>query len=180
MIDRTALPTISSVLAEMGISPNRHGRTKCPIHRGENRQAFSYSDEKGVWYCFRCGFGGDAIDLVKRSMDVDFIDALRFLGLQPGSIKPPDPVVIQHQRVRTGLHTWARKTAKDLRFEHYIREKVITRAQARLAVNPEDDWAWNWLQWAYTGLDSIAYKLDLLEGTEEQQIEIYRHMRTAE
>lgn len=180
MIERSALPSISRILAEMGINPNSHGRTKCPIHQGENRQAFSYNDQKGVWYCFRCGFGGDAIDLVKRSLDVGFIGALRWLGLKPDFMGTPDPAVMQRHRVHAGLQNWARKTAKGLRFEHYIRERVTVRARARLAVNPEDEWAWNWLEWALKGKEDLAYKLDLLEGTEEQQIEIYKHMRTAE
>ena len=41
---------------------------------------------------------------------------------------------------------------------------------------PMTERAWNWLGWAYTGLEALAYTLDLLEGTEAEQIEVYRHI----
>jgi len=64
MIPRSQLPAISRILSQLGIKPGRRGRTACPIHRGDNQQAFSYDDDKGYWHCFRCNKGGDAVRLV--------------------------------------------------------------------------------------------------------------------
>ncbi len=181
MIDRAALPSISNILAELGISPNRHGRTKCPIHGGDNRQAFSYNDDKGVWYCFRCGFGGDAIDLVKRAMDTDFIGALRWLGLEPGIMKAPDPVIVRQRRIRQGLKSWAHKLQRKLRDEFYLRSKIEYHGKRRLQKSSDDSIGWELLSIAYKGIPLCELEcwLDLLNGTEEQQIKAYKLWRTA-
>jgi hypothetical protein len=182
MIDRTRLPLISQILCSMGIRPGRHGRNECPIHQGQNKQAFSYNDNKGVWYCFRCGFGGDAIDLVKRAMDTDFVGALRWLGLEPGSVKTPDPAILRRRRIREGLRRWANTLQRELRDEFYLRSRIEHHAKMRVRENPDDDIGWKLLAVAYTGipLDVLENWLDLLNGTEEQQVEMYRQWRTAE
>jgi DNA primase len=179
MIDRSGLPRISDILSRLRVPPGRRGRTCCPIHQGDNPQAFSYDDEKGQWYCFRCGLGGDAVELVKKSLDVNFKEALQWLDIAPGTSSILDPESLRRKKVRDGLRKWAHTTARELRFEHYLRIRVIEAAKRRLKRDEEDEWAWNWLAWAYTGLEAIAYKLDMLEGSEEEQIEIYRHIRRA-
>ena len=175
MINQTALPKISEILSRLGIEPGGHKRTGCPIHRGDNKQAFSYDDSKGQWFCFRCGFGGDGITLIEKALDTDFKGALRWLGLEPG--KPPAPDL--RQRARVGLKAWAKQTGKEFRDEFLARERVITRARARLRHDPEDAWAWNWLGWALTGHAAIEYKLDLLIGKEADQVEAYKTMRSS-
>ncbi len=182
MIARSELPSISSILTGLGINPNQHGRTKCPIHQGENKQAFSYNDAKGLWYCFRCGFGGDAIDLVKRSLDVDFVGALRWLGLSSDFIKAPDPAVLRQYRIRTGLKNWAHDLQRELRDQFYHRSKIEMNGKRRLLRDPEDCIGWELLSVAYTGIpfDELERRLDLLNGTDEQQLEIFRQMRSAE
>ncbi len=38
----------------------------CPLHRGDNPQAFVVNRDKNLWYCFtRCQRGGDVIDFVR-------------------------------------------------------------------------------------------------------------------
>jgi DNA primase len=54
-----------------GTEVKRH-RARCPIHGGDNPQAFALTPSKGLWYCHACGVGGDA---------VDFVRLLRFPGL---------------------------------------------------------------------------------------------------
>jgi hypothetical protein len=181
MIDHAQLPQISNILSNMGINPGKHGRNECPIHQGENRQAFSYDDDKGVWYCFRCGFGGDAIDLVKRAMDTDFKGAMRWLGLEPGVVEPPDPVIIRQRRVRQGLRSWAHKLQRRLRDEFYYRSKIEYHAKRRLQCDPEDRIGWELLSVAYAGipLEELERQLDLLIGTEEMQLEIFKQERRA-
>ena len=170
------LPPISTVLTRLGVPIGRRGRTCCPIHRGDNPTAFVYDDDKGRWYCFRCGIGGDVISLVMKSLDIDFKAALQWLGVLPGRWTTPEPEYVHWVKIRKGLKAWVRVLAKELNFEHYIKEKVITMALSRLRKNPEDSWAWNWLGWALPGLEAIAYKLDLLSGDESDQIEVFKNM----
>ncbi len=99
MIRHSELPAISELLSRLDIPPGRRGRTRCPIHRGNNEQAFSYSNERGLWHCFRCGVGGDALDLVKRSLNVDFKGALLWLGIEPRRpLQDPEAVKRQEQQ----------------------------------------------------------------------------------
>lgn len=66
--------SIETVLADKGLIT--HFRKKgdkltgpCPVHKGDNENAFVVNLSKNVWYCFtRCGKGGDIVDLV-RFMD---------------------------------------------------------------------------------------------------------------
>lgn len=37
----------SRVLVEVGVDPGRGGRTRCPVHNGDNPIAFSYYDQIG-------------------------------------------------------------------------------------------------------------------------------------
>lgn len=180
MIPRADLPAISNILTQLDVPPGRRGRTQCPIHRGDNSQAFSYDDDKGQWFCFRCGIGGDAIELVKKALQLDFRAALQWLGLKPDFLKAPDPAVVRRQKARAGLEAWAKDMGQKLRFEFYTRERVITRALRRLRQNPEDEWGWNWLGWALTGHAALEHKLDMIDiGTEEQRLEAYKQMRNA-
>lgn len=48
----------------------------CPIH-GERRASMSVSVEKGVFHCFACGAGGDAVKLVQLMENCDRSDAVR-------------------------------------------------------------------------------------------------------
>jgi DNA primase len=179
MINRSALPSISEILVRLDIPPGRRGRTRCPIHQGDNTQAFSYDDDKGQWFCFRCGIGGDAIALIEKALDTDFKGALRWLGIEPGKPPVPDPEVIRRRMAREGLNAWAKKIGRELRFEFYIREKIITRARQRLQRDPDDAYGWNWLGWALTGHAALEYALDMIGGKDEQRLEAYKHWRAA-
>ncbi len=41
----------------------RNNRGRCPIHGGDNEQAFAVYPDEGRWWCYRCDGGGDVIDL---------------------------------------------------------------------------------------------------------------------
>lgn len=41
----------------------RNHRGRCPIHGGDNDQAFAVYPDEGRWWCYRCDEGGDVIDL---------------------------------------------------------------------------------------------------------------------
>jgi DNA primase len=46
-----------------GFGPQRRG--PCPVHRSPSpaSRSFSVHLDKGLWHCFRCGAGGNVLDL---------------------------------------------------------------------------------------------------------------------
>lgn len=52
---------------------------KCPFH-DENTASFSVSEQKGIYKCFGCGQGGDAVDFIIKHTGREFIDVIRDLA----------------------------------------------------------------------------------------------------
>lgn len=176
MIDTSTLPSWDFIADRIGVRRWKHGRGQCPIC--ESRTGFSCHEEKG-FYCFACGRHGDKISFIMQFMSCGFKTALAFFGLQPGKPPAPDPAIIRQKKIRKGLQVWARSTAKELRYEHYIRMRVEMAAKRRLRKNAQDEMAWSWLQWVYAGLAAIVHELDMLEGSESDQIIMYKRWRRA-
>lgn len=170
-----------SIFNRLGLGPIRGTRAKrCPFPDCESSSGFSISENKGgVFNCFKCGRHGDKIRFVQDVSSYDFKSALLWLGLTPGVPPTPDPAMTRRQRIREGLRRWAETTGRQLRYEHYVRERVCARAEERLQRNAEDEWGWAWLAWALPGQEQIAFLLDLLEGDEAEQLQAYREMRAA-
>jgi DNA primase len=61
------------VLDARGITYDRRGRAQCPLHGGDNREAFSIKGDR--FRCFACGAAGDVFDLVQRLDGVGFKEA---------------------------------------------------------------------------------------------------------
>jgi len=92
-------------------------RTTCPIHRGDNREAFSYTSE--VWHCFVCGESGGVVKLA-RALGVleervprpgiegvpDLRDLLRKDRMTPAELKVSEQLAVHagetRARVRAG------------------------------------------------------------------------------
>jgi DNA primase len=52
---------------------------RCPFHE-ERTPSFSVSPDKGFFYCFGCGKGGDLITFVRETENVDFAGAIEWLA----------------------------------------------------------------------------------------------------
>jgi DNA primase len=53
----------------------------CPVHGGDNPNAFVVSLSKNIWHCFtRCNAGGDVIELVRRLYGKDYRQTAAFLS----------------------------------------------------------------------------------------------------
>ena len=63
------------------VSP-RTRRCACLLHGGNNRSAFSWTDN--LWYCHVCHAGGDRIHLVRAVRDCSFHEAVGFLAALAG------------------------------------------------------------------------------------------------
>lgn len=61
----------------------RHYKGLCPFH-GEKTPSFMVNEELGLYKCFGCGAGGDAIKFLMEIEGVDFIEALKQLAEKSG------------------------------------------------------------------------------------------------
>ena len=59
---------LAPVLQRYQVKLRRSGRDqyrgRCPIHRGEGREAFHANLSRNLFHCFSCGAGGSVLDLV--------------------------------------------------------------------------------------------------------------------
>jgi hypothetical protein len=163
MIDRAALPSISNILSWLDIPAGRRGRTRCPIHCGDNSQAFSYDDEQGVWFCHRCGIGGDAVELVKKSLDTDFQGALKWLGIESSKSLQQNSKPIQKSN-RRGPWLHLLELQRVLHKELHLRIRIERFGLKHFRENSQNPIAWELLATAYSGrpMNAIEHRLDLL------------------
>ncbi len=68
----------------------------CPFHK-EKTPSFSVMPDKGAYYCFGCGAGGDAVDFVMAYENVNFRDAVQRIV---GDLPAGDAVPAQRQTAK--------------------------------------------------------------------------------
>ena len=81
---------LAEVLALLGfVAHRRHGaqlRGPCPLHRwpSATSRCFAAHLGKGAWHCFRCGAGGNALDLwaavTRQPLHAAVLDLCQRLG----------------------------------------------------------------------------------------------------
>lgn len=57
----------------------RHGKTQCPFH-DDHVASLSVKTDKGIWKCWACDKGGNAINFVRELYGLSFIDACKKLS----------------------------------------------------------------------------------------------------
>lgn len=70
------------VIEERGVALKRRGAGLmgvCPFH-GDKGPSLSVSPDRGLWHCFGCGEGGNAIDFVMKRDALTFADAVKSLA----------------------------------------------------------------------------------------------------
>jgi hypothetical protein len=84
-------PSILSVIGDY-VHLRRMGREHkglCPFH-AEKTPSFAVNEDKNVFYCFGCGFGGDVFTFIQQIKGVDFKTAARHLGMETYRPHPED------------------------------------------------------------------------------------------
>ncbi|MGA7828764.1 MAG: DNA primase [Geobacteraceae bacterium] len=71
----------------------------CPFH-SEKTPSFNVNTAKGIYHCFGCGVGGDAISFVMRMEGLAFPEAVRFLARKFGVVIPERPIPAAEKRLR--------------------------------------------------------------------------------
>jgi DNA primase len=101
-IARVRAATDFVAVASEHIALTRVGRRwvgLCPFHT-EKSGSFSVNAEEGLYYCFGCGAGGDAIRFVQEVEHLDFADAVERLAARAGIQVHYDTVAVSHERQR--------------------------------------------------------------------------------
>ena len=83
MLDRFELQKlrdlpIEGVAGRLGIEVVKH-KALCPFH-DDHHASLSFSTRRNTYRCFACGAHGGTIDLVMRLLNIDFLDACRWLA----------------------------------------------------------------------------------------------------
>ena len=135
--------TIAEVLVEAGWPLGKRGRCRCPLHRGDNDQAFSFRET--TWHCFRCDIGGGVNELRRRlgllppprprpqMRGVDPLVFARVVG-PPRDTRPPPS-----RRLAALLEAWrvARLNVWDALHQRAVRQ--LAAAELVLAAGPDDE-----------------------------------------
>ncbi|TDT51085.1 DNA primase [Fonticella tunisiensis] len=78
----------------------------CPFHNDKG-PSMSVSSEKQLFHCFGCGASGNVIGFIMRIRNLDFIEAVRYLGDRVG-IKlertPDNPEAVREQMLKDKLY----------------------------------------------------------------------------
>jgi len=118
------------VSRRVALYPAGKGRWRglCPFHGGE-APSFHVDEEKGLFYCFACGEGGDLIRFVERAEGLGFAEALGRLAAEAGvPFEPPRLLEVleeAHRYFQKALERSSRAMAY-LR-ERGLREEVVWR-----------------------------------------------------
>lgn len=177
MIDRSVLSKIETVLVQLGIQPGRHNRSRCPIHRGDNPTAFSFDDNEGLWYCHRCGTGGDVINLVEQALKTDFKGALQFLGMPARGKRPkPNLDAVRRRAAVEKLREWCKQAGRALRDQYLHRQRITRYAQEKLQADPANELAWDLLALALDGEAKNEFLLDEIDlcRTDKERLRAWR------
>lgn len=136
MIDSASLPTFERILRRTGDDVGRNGRTRCPLHGGNNRTAFSFDESTGLFNCFSCGEKGDKVSFVQKRLRVDFREALHWLDGSKSSTFPSRPRNLEAVRLAMVLQKTRAEETEGLVREY--RDLSITRHIAELALSQFD------------------------------------------
>ena len=166
----------------------------CPFH-DERSPSFSVSESKGIFKCFGCGAGGDAIGFVMKHERKDFIESVEIIagicGIPLEYEEVPDKEKYEKQKTeKEKLKAVMRftvdlykKTLWDLQDDHpvmqYLADRKITRKEIA-------EWQLGWAtdEWQFLSQSLIsnnwyneAVQLGLIKRTadNERNYDVYRN-----
>jgi DNA primase len=81
--DRTSIADIISEYVTLKPAGGGNVKGLCPFH-DEKTPSFNVATSKGVYYCYGCGAGGDAIRFVMTLEHLSFVEAVERLAAKAG------------------------------------------------------------------------------------------------
>ncbi len=149
---KSRLDVVELIGRYVTLSPAGKGlKGRCPFH-ADSSPSLTVSPEKGLWHCFGCGAGGDAIGFVMRAEKLDFAEALARLADEVG-------VELSGGKERTGLIDVCEEAERY--FIRTLRSSGGKRARAYLTDRGicEDDWQRWGIGYALPGWDGLLKSL---------------------
>src|SRR5205823_7104525 len=97
---REATDMVAVVSEHVGLRRvGRRYQGLCPFH-AEKTASFSVNPELGLYHCFGCGAGGDAIQFVREVEHLDFVTAVERLAAKAGITLRYDDAATSRDRQR--------------------------------------------------------------------------------
>lgn len=88
------LVNMPKLLEVYGVTLDKSGRCKCPIHGGDNKTAFSVSNDMQTWKCHtKCDAGGDIFTFIEKKEGVSNVEARKWITDQFGLTEDEKPVI---------------------------------------------------------------------------------------
>lgn len=158
---KSAVP-IPALLAREGLTPNRQGFLRCPLHDGDRSPSFKVYPGGRGWYCFGCRRGGDVISLAMALYGTDYRGAVNRLngdfGLGLGRDTRAEP-----QRRRADLADWKRRReTEDRGLEHQLDLEEWADCNHFIHTWPDSLNPWPWV-WALRRRDVLTHRLEEYE-----------------
>jgi DNA primase len=132
---------LESVLRHYRVDLRRSGkdqyRGRCPIHRGEGRDAFHANTARNVFHCFACGAGGTVLDFIAAMEHCSVYEAAEKLKTMTSSFGQSRPapngkeLVTERRRVSLPLAFRCEELIAHIRI--WRSEGSATRRRLRLA-----------------------------------------------
>jgi len=105
----------------------------CPFHN-EKTPSFHVNSDKQLYHCFGCGTGGNLIQFVMRSENLDFTDALKLLADNAGIILPEEDNSFDDERHRKRQRIYEMNAvAARFFFDSLVNPDIGEKAQAYLS-----------------------------------------------
>ena len=90
-----------ALIRSRGVRLTKNGKSYkglCPFHEDKKTPSFSVTPDKGLWHCFGCDKGGDAIRFVELIDGVDFKEAVKRLVAQvPAAVTGPAKTAVKEE-----------------------------------------------------------------------------------
>lgn len=83
----------------------------CPFHN-EKTPSFTIWPEKGSFYCFGCGVGGDAVSFIMQIEHLDYIEAVKMLADRCGMQMPESGVDDRTAKLKARIYEANREAAR--------------------------------------------------------------------
>lgn len=106
------------------------GECKCPLHN-EKTASFKLNEEKGIYYCFGCGAGGDQISFVMQYLGIGFHEAMNMidrdfaLGVTGERISVKAQIAMREVKRRQALEKYEINSKSVLYNELCLKYKIV-------------------------------------------------------
>lgn len=163
-------PDIINVLEKEDVELKQRGKalwSLCPLH-SEKKPSFKVDPERQIFYCFGCHEHGDVIHFIQKYKNLNFKEALRYLGISGKPIRP-DTWTIRKRELVKAFKQWCYQYYDDLCYlyrtlqQAKIKVKTIQQVE-NLAPLYHKESVWQW------------HIEILLDGDEETKFHLYQEI----